>query len=75
HNEEALPHLKDICAQKATTAINVFIGPEGGFSDDEVDYLTNHGFTSISLGKRIFRAETAAIAACIMLDTLGERHD
>lgn len=57
------------------SAVTIVIGPEGGFSVDEVDYLTNHGFTSISLGKRIFRAETAAIAACIMLDTLGERHD
>jgi 16S rRNA (uracil1498-N3)-methyltransferase len=57
------------------SSVTIVIGPEGGFSVDEIDYLTNRGFTSVSLGKRIFRAETAAIAACIMLDTLGEQHD
>ncbi len=37
-------------------------GPEGGFSDGEISLLTARGFTAISLGKRILRAETAPLA-------------
>ncbi len=40
------------------------IGPEGGFSEEEVSYLEAHGFTPVSLGNRILRAETAAIYLC-----------
>lgn len=52
----------------------IVIGPEGGFTSEEADYLINHGFSSVSLGKRILRAETAAVTACILLDLLGERN-
>ena len=45
----------------------IVIGPEGGFSKKEYQLLMECGFSSISLGKRILRAETAAIAAvCII---------
>ncbi|MFW5794247.1 MAG: RsmE family RNA methyltransferase [Bacillota bacterium] len=37
------------------------IGPEGGFSDKEANYLLEKGFTAVSLGNTILRAETAAI--------------
>ena len=39
----------------------VLIGPEGGFSKQEVAWLSHNGFKSISLGQSILRAETAAI--------------
>lgn len=42
--------------------ILILIGPEGGFSKSEVDKASKAGFKSISLGKRILRTETAAIA-------------
>ncbi len=45
----------------------VVIGPEGGFSDDEYHKLVDKGFKSISLGRRILRAETAACAALVIL--------
>jgi 16S rRNA (uracil1498-N3)-methyltransferase len=54
------------------SSVTIVIGPEGGFTSEEADYLTIHGFKSVSLGRRILRAETAAIAACIILDTIGE---
>lgn len=37
------------------------IGPEGGISETEEEYLNNNGYTSVSLGKRVLRVETAAI--------------
>lgn len=39
------------------------IGPEGGFEEDEINYIISNGGKSISLGKRILRAETASIVA------------
>ena len=41
----------------------IAVGPEGGFSDDEADMARSMGYTVASLGRRILRAETAAIAA------------
>ena len=37
------------------------IGPEGGFEEKEIENLKNNGAKIVSLGKRILRAETAAI--------------
>lgn len=49
--------------------INIFIGPEGGYSDREVDLIKSLGekFKIVSLGKRILRTETAAIVAVARL--------
>lgn len=41
----------------------LFIGPEGGWDPSEVELARSHGVLSVSLGHRILRAETAAIAA------------
>ena len=38
------------------------IGPEGGWTDNEVELLEAHGFRRFSLGPRILRTDTAAIA-------------
>ena len=37
------------------------VGPEGGFTEEESEYIIEQGALEISLGKRIYRAETAAI--------------
>lgn len=47
--------------------VNLFIGPEGGFSEDEVDLAESLGATVFGLGPRIMRAETAALAAISLL--------
>ena len=48
------------------------IGPEGGWTEDELQLLNGEGWTSASLGPTILRAETAAIAAsAIVLSELG----
>lgn len=47
--------------------IGFLIGPEGGFDEKEIDSLKNCGCKALSLGKRILRTETAAIATTTML--------
>lgn len=42
-------------------SITIIIGPEGGFELEEINELNKLGFINLSLGKRILRAETAAI--------------
>ena len=50
------------------TPAAVLVGPEGGFTDDEIKLLKSHSFVvSISLGPRILRADTAAIAALTLV--------
>ena len=48
----------------------VCIGPEGGFSDEEVALAQEAGFEPVSLGARRLRTETAALVACaiVLLD-------
>lgn len=58
-----------ICYEKADNIVGVdidksityIVGPEGGFEDHEYQNIVDIGFKPISLGKRILRAETAAI--------------
>jgi len=45
-----------------TKNIAVFIGPEGGFEEEEVEKINKSGFEVITLGKRILRTETAGLA-------------
>ena len=51
----------------------VVIGPEGGFSDDEIVYAKVKGYTPISLGRRILRAETASLYALSVISSVLER--
>ncbi|MDE7256762.1 MAG: RsmE family RNA methyltransferase, partial [Clostridia bacterium] len=51
----------------------VVVGSEGGFSDSEFALAKELGFSGMSLGKRILRAETAAVAVCALAAfALGE---
>ncbi len=43
--------------------IELFVGPEGGFTDVEVDWARRHGVQPVTLGPRILRAETAGLVA------------
>lgn len=43
--------------------LGIFIGPEGGFSLNEIDKSINSGILPVTLGKRILRTETAGLAA------------
>lgn len=47
--------------------VNIVIGPEGGFSEEEVRAIEEKGAFSVHLGNRILRTETAAIALMAMI--------
>jgi 16S rRNA (uracil1498-N3)-methyltransferase len=53
--------------------VAILIGPEGGWDQEEQQRVLEQGFTAVTLGTRILRAETAAIAALsIVQSRLGE---
>ena len=69
-DEGMTDHLKN--AVKADTDALVLIGPEGDFSEQEVNLAAENGFQPISLGKSRLRTETAGIAACHILNLMNE---
>ena len=48
----------------------IAIGPEGGFTEHELDWLNRQGFTGLRLGPRVLRTETAGPAAIAVLQSL-----
>ena len=55
----------------ARQSLLLAIGPEGGWTDDEVELLETRGFRRYSLGPRILRTETATIALLARLGVFG----
>lgn len=65
---EGMAGTKAILSQvKAGQDIAIFIGPEGGFEDDEIALVTSKGGKTITLGKRILRTETAGLTILSVL--------
>ena len=50
--------------------VSLLIGPEGGLSDNEIDFALNNGFNPLTLGPRVLRTETAPLAAISILQSL-----
>jgi len=70
--DERTRRLKETLAGiSAPGSVIVSIGPEGGFDPRETDLFVGHGFQSVSLGSRILRTETAAIAIVAILQYTG----
>ena len=49
--------------QSKVKTLALITGSEGGFEQEEIDYLTQNGVKVATLGKRILRAQTAPVAA------------
>jgi len=64
HEQEKDNNLLEILRTHGNKVINIFVGPEGGFSPFEIDLAQQNSLIPVSLGKRILRAETAGIVAC-----------
>ena len=55
------------CLPENETEVSVFIGPEGGFAPEEVEFAKENGVVTATLGPRILRTETAPLAALSIL--------
>lgn len=63
------PSLRSVLeGREGTSAVAAAIGPEGGWTDGELECARRHGFCEASLGGLILRAETAVIAALASLN-------
>lgn len=60
-NEKSKNIKKVLQDSKKRDTIIIVVGPEGGFTDSEINYLENSGFISTSLGENILRAETVPL--------------
>lgn len=61
--EEQQTGLKKIMEGTSNRQFNLMVGPEGGFTPEEVNLAQKAGYISVSLGRRILRLETAALFA------------
>lgn len=65
--------VKRILENKDEVRVGIFIGPEGGFAEEENEMVKAAGISSVTMGPRIFRTETASIVAtAITLYELGD---
>jgi 16S rRNA (uracil1498-N3)-methyltransferase len=74
-SQEKARNLKKATASapRRPFAVNLFIGPEGGFTPGEIAVARQYGIIPVSLGPRILRAETAGlVAATVILHEMGD---
>ncbi len=65
--------MRDALSVYAEPTASLAIGPEGGWTDDELDAARAAGFAEVSLGQNILRTETAVLATLAILGfTLGD---
>lgn len=69
--EEKEMHLYDIPELATVQSIELLLGPEGGLTASEVERARDKGFVTVSLGKRILRAETATLTAVSIVQYLS----
>ncbi|GAB6100248.1 16S rRNA (uracil(1498)-N(3))-methyltransferase [Halanaerocella petrolearia] len=55
--------IKEMLQEEKPKRVIIFVGPEGGFSSEEVSKVKEAGMKPVSLGPRILRSETAGITA------------
>lgn len=65
--------LADVLGQSGVRNVAMLVGPESGFSPEEVSVARSAGFHVVGMGTRILRTETAAPVACaLVMGALGE---
>jgi 16S rRNA (uracil1498-N3)-methyltransferase len=70
HNGAGLPPLEEVVPG---SEVGLFVGPEGGFSDEELMMARDAGFSLASLGPYRLRSETAGIVAAARACAVVER--
>lgn len=67
--EDKLPLIDVLNQNKSAKSIAIIVGPEGGFTDEEIEKIISLGGKSVTLGTRILRTETAGL---YMLSVINE---
>ncbi len=70
HEEEKMELKRRIAPDKRIT---IMVGPEGDFTEEEVDLAYEKGFLPVSLGESRLRTETAAVYACTAVAVFNSR--
>ncbi len=70
YEEEKTVSFKEVLKSKNPKNIGIFIGPEGGFEEDEIESAINSNAKTVTLGSRILRTETAGLVvlSCILYE-------
>jgi 16S rRNA (uracil1498-N3)-methyltransferase len=68
--EERDVRIQDVISLRNGGTVYMLLGPEGGFTKDEVAEAGDAGWRTVSLGKRILRAETATLASVSIIQHL-----
>ena len=72
YENEEKTGLKEFIKSAKKGSVGIFIGPEGGFDNSEIEMAVKSGIIPVTLGKRILRTETAGlVTAAIILYELG----
>lgn len=65
--QPSAPSLLSVCLSTPATALEVAIGPEGGWTAAEIHHAIAHGYQPVALGASVLRAVTASITALSVL--------
>lgn len=73
HPSPPAGNIEDFPLDPGVKRVVIMVGPESGFSADEVAMAVDRGASPVSLGRRVLRTETAGPVACaIVMNKLGE---
>jgi len=64
---EQQTRLQDIASTEPVTSIAFLAGPEGGWAAEEIDFLKEHGFQTVSLGPRLLKADSVSLVILSLL--------
>jgi 16S rRNA (uracil1498-N3)-methyltransferase len=73
HHADTATSLEQLPTDSHPKRVDLLVGPESGFSPEEVETAIKAGFMPVSLGSRTLRTETAGPVACtLVMHALGE---
>ncbi len=64
---EQKTHLQNITAPESVTSIAFLAGPEGGWTEEEIGFLIQQGFQTVTLGPRLLKADSASLVILSLL--------
>ena len=64
---EQKTRLQDVTAPDSVTSIAFLAGPEGGWAAEEIDFLIQQGFQTVTLGPRLLKADSASLVIMSLL--------